>query len=385
MQSGHMAPGNRRKVIFYSVAIAAIYFACFAFLSTHAFQDRWLSPFFEDLVAAFMAAGAIAVITGIILVVQTILQAEREKQQTVFDKKLALYSGIIEQMQALYRVKEDEELPTIDRQERMDLFFTQLKVALLARPKTFRSFSQLISEIADDKGVIKDEATTQLLDFIIDARNDLDVQEVMTPEDQRSLNESIEIAEQAASDIQRTGRGTYFVSDDPFQQYLDQFLSPSGREAAGMPKRLWDRRPGDETVAAIRQVHDYLVENYAHREGVSFDYTRTGGCAGFALGMKRNAKWCYLRFESWRGPNDDEEETDVPTLYLLKSPGNGYAVPQIPGLLTAQSPHGFEFYFVRLLRPEQFTGEVQGLIGSSFKTRVDGMVVKERKARAQPT
>ncbi|GAH18054.1 unnamed protein product, partial [marine sediment metagenome] len=204
-QSGHITPKNRNKIIGYSIIITIIYFACFVLLKTHPFEDWWLWPFFDDMIGVFMAAGAIAIITGIILVVQSVIESERDKKQKVFDKKLALYSGIIEQMEGLYRLKEGEEVPLIDDQERTDLFFTQLKVALLAKPKTFRSYSQLINDIADDEGVIKEEATKLLLDFIVDARSDLDVQEEMSPEDQKSFNESLEIAEKAAGNIQKTG------------------------------------------------------------------------------------------------------------------------------------------------------------------------------------
>jgi hypothetical protein len=382
-QSGHITRSSRNRIILYSVIITVIYFACFAFLSTRSFQDWQLWPFFESMIGVFMGAGAIAIITGIILVVQSVIESERDKKQKVFDKKLTLYSGIIEQMEGFYRLKEDEDVPMIDQRERTDLFFTQLKVALLARPKTFRSFSQLINDLADDEGVIKEEATRLLLEFVLDARNDLDVQEEMTPEDQKSLNESMEIAEKTASNIQKTGRGTYFVSEDPFQQYVDQFLSAQGREELGKPKRLWDKRPAEAAVQTIRNVHQYLRDNYENREGVTFDYSRTGGCAGFALGMKRNAKFCYLRFEGWRGVNNDQEETEIPNLYLLKSPKNGYEVPRIDGVLATQSPHGYEFYCMKLSRPEQFTSEVQSLIEDSFQARNDGLVIKERKTKAE--
>jgi hypothetical protein len=265
----------------------------------------------------------------------------------------------------------------------MDLFFTQLKIALLARPKTFRSFSQLINDIADDDGVIKEEATHLLLEFVMDARNDLDVQEEMTPEDQQSLNESMEIAEKAATNIQKTGRGTYFVSDDPFQQYVGQFTSPQAREEAGHVKRQWNRTPGEDAMKALQDAHQFLKDDFEGREGVTFDYSRTGGCACFALGMKRNAKFCYIRFESWKGVHNDEEESDIATLYLLRPPSTNYQVPKIDGVLTAQSPFGTEWYFMKLERPEQFSQAVKDLVEESFQTRVDGLVLKDRLPKAE--
>jgi hypothetical protein len=374
-QSGHITAKNRNKIVTYSIIVTIIYFACFAFLSMHmhAFQGWALGKFFEGMLSVFMGAGAIAIITGIILVVQSIIESERDKKQKVFDKKLALYSGIIEQMEGFYQLKEDEDVPMIDQQERMDLFFTQLKVALLAKPKTFRSYSQLINDLADDQGVIKDEATRLLLNFILDARNDLDVQEEMTPEDHRSLNESIEIAEKTASNIRQTGRGTYFVGEDPFQQYLDQFLTAEGR----------DKRLDERAMQTIRSIHKYLKENYADREGVTFDYSVTGGCAGFTKSKERGTKFFYLRFDTWRGACNNQEVTLVPTLYLLKTPENGYEVPYMNDLLAAQSQKGYEFYLIRPLEPEQICDKIHELIEQSFITRKEGMVTKERKSKPE--
>ena len=289
-QPSHITPKSRNKIITYSVIITIIYVACFAFLSTHTFRTWALLPFFESMIGVFMGAGAIAIITGIILVVQSVIEGERDKKQKVFDKKLALYSGIIDQMEDLYRLKDNEDVPLIDEQERMDLFFTQLKVALLARPQTFRSFSQLINDIADDEGVINEEASRLLLNFVVDARNDLDVQEEMSPEDQKSFNESLEIAEKAAGSIQKTGRGTYFVSDDPFQQYIDQYMTTEGRKDLGFSKSMLDKKPEDSAIQTIKAVQNYLKKSFEYRPGVSFDYTRTGGLSCFALGKKKKRK-----------------------------------------------------------------------------------------------
>lgn len=383
-QSGDITPKNRNKIITYSIVIAAIYFACFALLSTHTFQEWALWPFFESMIGVFMGAGAIAIITGIILVVQSVIESDREKKQKVFDKKLALYSGIIDQMEGFYRLKDEEEAPLIDDQERMGLFFTQLKVALLARPKTFRSYSQLISDFADDEGVIKDEASRLLLEFVVDARNDLDVQEEMSPEDQKSFSESLEIAKKAADNIQKTGRGTYFVSDAPFQQYLDQFMTPEGRRDLGFTKAMIDKKPEKSAIETINAVHEHLKEHFEYRPGVNFDYTRTGGLACFALGQKRNAKFSYLRFEVWDfKPGDGFEpgKREAVVLYLLKSPKNEYQVPKIDGVFTASSTHGNEFFRVNLNTPEQFNSQVKALIEEAFEARNDGLVTQEKKSR----
>ena len=99
--------------------------------------------------------------------------------------------------------------------------------------------------------------------------------------------------------------------------------------------------------------------------------------------MKRNAKFCYLRIENWKGVANDQDESEITTLYLLRPPRNNYQVPEVDGVLTAQSPFGTEFYFMKLERPEQFTQAVRDLVEESFQTRVDGLVMKERLSKAE--
>ena len=74
-QSGHITPKNRNRIVSYSAIVIIIYFACFALLSTHTFQDWKLGPFFEGMIGVFMGAGAIAIITGIILVAFSVISA----------------------------------------------------------------------------------------------------------------------------------------------------------------------------------------------------------------------------------------------------------------------------------------------------------------------
>jgi hypothetical protein len=208
----------------------------------------------------------------------------------------------------------------------------------------------------------------------------------VSAEDQEKLNEGIAIAERAAENIQRKGRGTYFVSDDPFQQYLDQYLTPEGRQSLGFSKKLRDQAIDPKAVETIKNVHGFLTKNFSDVPGVSIDYTRTGGVACFALGKKRGSKFCYLRFEITHPEPSTESEnkwTEVVVLYLLKPPRNNYQPVSIDGLFCANSPHGYEFYRINLYRPEQFTDQVEQLIEESFETRNNGTETSERRPKKE--
>ena len=109
-----------------------------------------------------------------------------------------------------------------------------------------------------------------------------------------------------------------------------------------------DRHKGasKELLDTINQIHMYLRSEFENRKGVEFDYTRTGGLSCFALGKKRNAKFCYLRFES-AYIDDENVKSRFVALYLLKTPKNDYKVPVIKGITAHQSYHGFEFYTLK--------------------------------------
>ena len=192
---------NQFKI--WGVGVLIFYVVCFAFLVIHNFQVWTLSPFIESLIGVFMGAGAIAVITGVILIFQSAIQAEQEKKQKVFDKKMNLYQSIITEMNEKFKVREGEENPMITPEERLELFFTQLNIALLSKPKTFRLFSEMLNDISDEEGKITDDAPKKLLRFIQEARKDLDVQEPMTAEDIADFSVAVKIAEEEAGKVSK--------------------------------------------------------------------------------------------------------------------------------------------------------------------------------------
>ena len=180
-----LKPKTKKKIILAIILIIVIYTICFGFLTYHKFQEWTLYPFFESMIGVFMGAGAIGLITGIILIFQSAIQSAQEKTKEVFDRKITLYQEIINDMNGYF---EDNK---IDDNERRNLFFTQLSVALLSKPRTFKLFSDLLKNISDEKGNLNEIAPDLLLDFIIEAREDLDVQSEMTEEDKKNFDAAL--------------------------------------------------------------------------------------------------------------------------------------------------------------------------------------------------
>jgi len=228
----------------WGTAVLIFYVVCFAFLVIHNFQVWTLSPFIESLIGVFMGAGAIAVITGVILIFQSAIQAEQEKKQKVFDKKMNLYQSIITEMNEKIKVRKGEKYSMITPEERLELFFTQLNIALLSKPKTFRLFSEMLNDISDEEGKITDDAPKKLLRFIQEARKDLDVQEPMTAEDIADFSVAVKIAEKEAKNLSKPYQKTVFNDID------------------GMIKHLNEKsKISEKTEEMIRYIFNYLKEN----------------------------------------------------------------------------------------------------------------------------
>ena len=98
--------------------IVMFYVTCFGFLVIHNFQVWTLAPFIESLIGVFMGAGAIAVITGIILIFQSSIQAEQQKKQEVFKNKILLYHNIIEKMEDITK---DDKIDETEQKEILSL------------------------------------------------------------------------------------------------------------------------------------------------------------------------------------------------------------------------------------------------------------------------
>ena len=70
-----------KEFILWTAILLIIYFVSFGLLVVHKFQLWILSPFVESHIAVFMSAGAIAIITGIILIFQSSVDSEQKKKE----------------------------------------------------------------------------------------------------------------------------------------------------------------------------------------------------------------------------------------------------------------------------------------------------------------
>ena len=208
--------------------IVMFYVTCFGFLVIHNFQVWTLAPFIESLIGVFMGAGAIAVITGIILLFQSSIQAEQEKKQEVFRNKILLYHNIIDKME---EITKDDKIHETEEKEIVSLL---ARIQLLANPTTYGKFVEFFEGLtkesdegeellADEKGHyrnVPEDYHNLFLEFISSARDDLEVQEAMTEEQQANLRRMHQQAKDAAENLVTEKREPYQKLDS-----LDEWIA----------------------------------------------------------------------------------------------------------------------------------------------------------------
>ena len=138
----------KKKFIILTAILLAIYFVSFGFLVGHKFQLWILSPFVESQIAVFMSAGAIAIITGIILIFQSTIDSEQKKKQEVFKKKIDLYSKVVKKMNS---IKLSGKVTVEDQSEILSMCSN---IALLSNLDTYSEFNTFAMELADEEGNI---------------------------------------------------------------------------------------------------------------------------------------------------------------------------------------------------------------------------------------
>jgi len=267
--------------------IVAFYVFCFGFLATHSFQVWILAPFVESLIGVFMGAGAIAVITGIILIFQSSIQAEQEKKQEVFKEKMKLYSSIIDK---LIEIKRDGK---VNDDERLDILSIQSKIELLSNQETFDKFIDFQSDLTDEDGNINENYSHLLMDFIGSARDDLEVQDTMTIEQKEALEKTKEKSKRVAESFSK-----------PYQKIIFNNLDT-------MIKDKYEKKQiSEKSEEILRYIYNILKSNAS--QNITFKFSPT------LLSVKKDGK-NYLGIKSSLNFIDIEHIQDKTGIEYLKS------------------------------------------------------------------
>ena len=277
----------QKKYKLWGFVIVAFYVFCFGFLATHNFQVWILAPFVESLIGVFMGAGAIAVITGIILIFQSSIQAEQEKKQEVFKEKMKLYSSIIDK---LNEIKRDGK---VNDNERLDILSIQSKIALLSNQETFDKFIDFQSDLTDEDGNINENYSHLLMDFIGSARDDLEVQDTMTIEQKEALEKTKEKSKRVAESFSK-----------PYQKIIFNNLDTMIKD------KYENKKISEKTEEILRYIYNILKSKAS--QNITFKFSPT------LLSVKKDGK-NYLGIKSSLNFIDIEHIQDKTGIEYLKS------------------------------------------------------------------
>jgi hypothetical protein len=281
------------QIIFGTLLIGSVFVGTFSFLETYQFEEWKYSGFAKSMIGILMGTVALGVITGVIIIFQSIVSMDREKNQKIFDERLALYKQFIKKTTDIIS---DDKL--VD-EERHELKILEKEVLMIASPNTYDKWSSLYKDILklkstedekiDNEDQIRLSISDKSIDFVNSCRMDLEIGVVDTKTIESSKKESrIEISRK------------WTVSD--FKNY-DVWLS----------QRLnTDKNIKPEMIEIHRSIHDFVMDNFPN---IDVKYVLDGASLKHPNGKKVG----NINVFSGKGV----------VLNLLRSEKDGFRLPNI--------------------------------------------------------
>ena len=98
-----------------------------------------------------MGTVALGVITGVIIIFQSIVATDKEKNQKIFDERLSLYKDFTKQTMSIISDN------ILDNEEREQLKVIEKEVLMIASSETYKKWSELYNSMLDLKKEEKEE------------------------------------------------------------------------------------------------------------------------------------------------------------------------------------------------------------------------------------
>ena len=258
----------KKKFIILTAILLAIYFVSFGFLVGHKFQLWLLSPFVESQIAVFMSAGAIAIITGIILIFQSTIDSEQKKKQEVFKKKIYLYSKVINKMNSIRlsgKVTEEDQSKILSMCS---------NIALLSNPETYKEFNEFAWSLTEEDGNISDEYPKKLMKFVRAARDDLEVHATMTREEEKDFENTVAESKEVITEYSYSRK--FFEDINGLIEYLSE-----------------NKKLSQKTEKILKYVYTHLNNNKSDNFKFIFKFSPS------YLGIRKDEK-IYLRIKTYK-------------------------------------------------------------------------------------
>ncbi|SVB29679.1 uncharacterized protein METZ01_LOCUS182533 [marine metagenome] len=196
--------GAKRLLVRTIIAVSIVYFGSFGIL-TYLNELPWLNR----IIQSFMGAGAIALITVIIVVFQNQVQTISKKKERIFDQRLNLYKATIDLFWDVVDRKQ------IDISEHNQFKANNQKMLLLAGKKVYVQFNALLIMIntefrssgKDKIDIAKltnpdgEQFASLFKKFVTVCREDLDIDDqLIDPADDEQFEEFVDLSTKMISD-----------------------------------------------------------------------------------------------------------------------------------------------------------------------------------------
>lgn len=234
------------QIIFGTFLIGIVFIGTFAFLSIYQFEEWKYSGFAKSMIGILMGTVALGVITGVIIIFQSIVATDKEKNQKIFDERLSLYKDFTKQTMSIISDN------ILDNEEREQLKVIEKEVLMIASSETYKKWSELYNSMLDLKNEEKEEIENEeevilnisdkSIDFVNSCRKDLEIGVI----DKATIKFS---KDQSRAEIKKTKQ--FMVSD--FEDY-DSWLSQRTEN---------DTKIRNEDKLLHKEINNFIKEKYS--------------------------------------------------------------------------------------------------------------------------
>ena len=255
-----------------SIIIGIIYFGTFGFLEVYNFSEWKYGPFIQSVLGVFLGAGAIGIITGVIIMFQAALESKKEKAKEIFDQKIGLYKTVIDDISTMF------EDGIINELEFRKIELLMLKLQLMAKDETVSAFVVFYKKITEnilDDGEDKEmevevdmDLKNLLSDFVNQCRIDLELSTQKL--DENIFTEIKNLQKTAEKIIRKKFKHPNGLTVSALVNEAIKSLQKQGREVVNkrmVHEEIAVLHPGPHQPAAASvacKLMAYTSENYPH-------------------------------------------------------------------------------------------------------------------------
>jgi hypothetical protein len=226
------------QILIGTLLICIFFIGTFSFLDSYQFEEWKYSGFSKSIIGILMGTVALGVITGIIIIFQSIVATDKEKNQKIFDQRLSLYKDFTKQTMTIISDN------VLDNDEREQLKIIEKEVLMIASNETYKKWVELYNVMlqlkTNEKEEIENEEEIVLsisdksVDFVNSCRMDLEIGVI----DKATIKYSKEHSRTEIKKLNKFSKTIYNGFEAKVSQLKDKDYSAEGIE---IWMKIWSR------------------------------------------------------------------------------------------------------------------------------------------------